>query len=696
MQISKKIYTTIIITVLTLSMILTAVPAAFAITIDAFPLGDTGSPGDLRLVTGTADTVGGNVQVFLDEVHDWNGESGFLNEGYAPGGVYTIGFFVPEIPGGPHDIIVLDVEEDQTTAATFTILPGINIDPEVGLVGDTISVQGQAFNPGEYITMYYWDGAVYQPLTTSPLMPLTSAEGTFTCTFVIPTGVVNIIDNIMAQDETLNTAYATLDVGPYITVVPEEGLADSSVTVSGRGFTANGLVDIEWLIGGSYITVAPDVTIGSAGTFTTTFAVPLLPTPTPPGVPYTIRATDNGVPAIVEITTFTLIESPEITLTPAFGHLGTSCQVDGTWFTADTLVTVTFNGEVVGSTLSNPTGSFSVTFLVPEVANGPYTVNATDAEGVMAIETFTVTSFAIAVETRATQYYPGDIISVSGSSNEPLTYTINCEITDPNGLVFYSFFIDPLMWDMISPGNYMVPYMSNLAAIYTALPSDAPLGTWNFTAYNTVTGAIVDTNLFTVVAKPSQQDVLDAIDDLEGTIDGYITTSEGKIIAAINTKTGTIMTELDSLGAEIQGITDTVVIIATMLGEVQVSIADLDLSGVNALGVDIAAIKGDVATIKTNIGQVDVAVDSLDAVLGAVAGQCAEVQTTLGTLEGKIDSVQGNTATIITDVGTIQADVSDLAGKVDMTPIWIAVVLSLVAAIAAIFAVITIRQKIAG
>jgi archaellum component FlaC len=691
MQMNKKIYTTLIITVLTLSMVLTVVPAALAITIDTFPMGNTGAPGDLRMVAGTADTVGGLIQVFMDEVHDWDGETGFLGQGYAPGGSYSIAFFVPEVPGGPHNIIVLDVEEDSSSAATFTILSGITIDPDVGLVGDTISVQGEAFNPGEYITMYYWDGTAYQTLTTSPLMPLTNSKGTFTCTFAIPADAANAADNIMAEDETGFTAYATLDVGPYITVTPEHGLADSSVTVQGRGFTANGLVDIEWLIGGSYITVSNDVTISAGGTFTTSFAVPLLPSPIPPGTDYTIRATDNGSPAVVELTTFTLIETAAITLTPNFGHIGTSVQVDGTWYTPNELVTVTFDGDVVGSTVSDAVdGSWSVTFLVPEVINGPHTVNATDAEGVTDAATFTITSFALAVTTRATQYYQGDIISLYTASNEPLTFDVYWEITDLNGVAFDDGYILSGDWNMISPGNYMVPYYY---ASSSMLPSDAVLGTWNFTAYNAATMAIVDTNLFTVVAIPTQQDVLDKLDDLEGTIQDIVTTSEGTIKALINTKSGQIMTSLDAIGPQLQAITDTAVIIATDVGEVKTDIASLDLG---TMGVDITAIKNDVATIKTNIGTVDTAVSNLDAKVSSVQGDIATVQTTLGTLEGKITSIEGTTATIQTDVGTLQADVADVPSKVDMTPAWIAVVLALIAAIAAIFAVITIRQKIAG
>jgi hypothetical protein len=82
----------------------------------------------------------------------------------------------------------------------------------------------------------------------------------------------------------------------------------------------------------------------------------------------------------------------------------------------------------------------------------------------------------------------------------------------------------------------------------------------------------------------------------------------------------------------------------------------------------------------------------------ALSGDVATVSTNLGTLEGKVTAVDGKVATVSTDVGTIKADVSDVKAKpdVDMTPVWIAVVLSLIAAIAAIFAVVTIRQKIAG
>jgi hypothetical protein len=334
--------------------------------------------------------------------------------------------------------------------------------------------------------------------------------------------------------------------------------------------------------------------------------------------------------------------------------------------------------------------------LVPTIAPGVYPVTvvdqygATSASGVF----FTLDATPVfMVETRATQYMRMDVLSVKSLSTSATDVILR--IVDPTGLIWYQEAVTAGEWQLIS-GAYQINY-NTLDLTWWPITSDAPLGTWNFTCWNSGATQILDTNLFTVIAKPTQQDVIDALDALEGTITGLITTSEGKIIAAINTKTGTIMTDLSALMPKLQGIEDTTVIIATMLGEVQVDIANLDMSALASLGVEISAIKGDVATIKTNIGTVNTKLSTLDPVVGAIAGQNAEIVTKLGTLEGKITSIDGNTATIKTNVGTLQADVSDVKAKeVDMTPVWIAVVLSLVAAIAAIFAVITIRQKIAG
>jgi len=551
-------------------------------------------------------------------------------------------------------------------------------------------VIGKGFNPSEYISMEYDNGAMVA-LTTSPLMPKTNSKGSFTCTFVIPTDAVSAVDNIYAEDETGAYDTADLEIGPYITVTPKKGLVDSTVTVAGRGFTPNGLVDIEWLIGGSYITVVNNAAIGATGSFSVSFTVPLLPDPTPAGDDYSIRATDNAPTPIVAATTFTLVELASIKLTPPAGKIASSLQVEGTWFTPMSAITVSFDGEEVATETAGITGAFTVTFAVPEVATGPYTVTATDSWGVSASATFTVVVDVFMVATRATEYVRMDFISLV--SQATVAVDVDLVITDPTGLVFYDDDVDASWWQRIGP-FWHIPYVE-LYLTWWPITSDAPLGTWNFTCYDDATGAILDTNLFTVAAKPTMQDVLDKLDGVEANITDIITTTKGDIIALINTKSGQIVADISALNGKITSIDGDLVTISTRIGDVQVAISALDL---DAMGVSIASIEDDVATITTDLGTVKTSVSALNVTVTALSGDVATVSTSLGTLEGTVTSIDGKVATINTNVGTVQADVSDIKAKadVDMTPVWIAVVLSLVAAIAAIFAVVTIRQKIAG
>jgi len=692
MQINKKIYTTLIITVLTISMVLMALPTtvfAASLSIDTITA-TTGSPGTRVTITGTSETTGGEMVLYWDQVKVWDGTKGELARAYASINAYTIVFYVPEVVAGKHQIIVDDASSDLAPVALeFTVSAGIRLTPRVGLAGDTITVTGNGFNPNEYISMTYWNGTTNLDLTTSPLMPKTDAKGSVSCTFVIPADATNKADNIYAEDETGESATATLDIGPYITLTPDSGVIGSTVQVAGRGFAPNKVVDIEWLIDSEYVTVIDNAPIDATGSFIVTMTVPLLPNPTAPGNDYTIRAIDTAPSPTVELDTFTLIKEDSIKLTPAAGKVASSVTVTGTWFSVSKTVTVTFDGTQVATATTDGFGTFTATFAVPEVALGAYTVTATDSKGVTDSATFTVIVDVFMVATRATEYTRMDFLSITSQATAKTG--VDLVITDPNGLRYIKDTVTEGSWVPVGTFWY-IPYdVTDIP--WWPLTADAPLGTWNFTCYAAGTTTILDTNLFTVVDRATQQDVLDKLVTMEASIKGAVTTSEGKILVRINSKAGDIMMDIAALDPQITALTDSVVVLATMIGEVQVDIAALDLG---TMGVDITSIKGDVATIKTNLGTVKTAVSNLDAKVTSVSGDIATVSTKLGTLEGKITAIEGTTATIKTDVGTVQADISDVSAKIDTTPALIAVVLSLIAAIAAVFAVITIRQKIAG
>ena len=128
-------------------------------------------------------------------------------------------------------------------------------------------------------------------------------------------------------------------------------------------------------------------------------------------------------------------------------------------------------------------------------------------------------------------------------------------------------------------------------------------------------------------------------------------------------------------------------------------------SSFSSLNAKLVAIEGDIATVQTTLGTMQTSINNLDAKVVALQGNMATVQTILGQINGTVIAINGNVATIKTDVGTIKADVSAVKADtttmkgflpVDMTPVWIAVVLALIAAIASIYSIVVIRSKIAA
>ncbi len=825
MRISKKIYTTLIIAILTLSTIATVIPIALAINVPV--LTPNTGPVDTEVeVAVTGSTAFGLVEVY------WKTLATKIGEGYADGtGAIDIDVDVPNAILGTHDIIVQDVLGSAIQSAVFTVTEEVEISTESGLPGDSVTVTGTGFGDelpvGIYLGTITSVAAEVLTLSAAPVtgtlaeMPIVigtvvltvdvtvdgtttgaatgtgvvtvtdDGEGnlagstadiavtdgvdpgevdvTITGTINYATGVITLAatgvdsagaNTVTAITVTIDTpAAAAYDYAQY-EVTPALGLTSSDVGFFEAVTTIPTIAVIDY---GAYAVTAIDSAgnqAAAANPLTVDYYVIVNPTSGPAGITITISgripastayelrlgtttiatgtsgadttfSNTHVVSSFLALgghtitvvwgvtntrtTTFTVTNPPQVLVSPTAGVAGatiTISSVPGFPFSAGANITLYINAAMVNGTSMDdrfgPTvafgpaaGSFTdLEFAVPAIAPGVYVLTVTDEFGATTGNTYSFTVLptpVTAASLNGATYYLGETLSFSFLSSDTITVNPTVTIRDPSGTTWWT-----ATWTPTAVGtSWTVVFQAQVAnGNPITLPADAPTGTWNWTVTYTATaaGAVTATGLFTVLPVPTMQTVLDRLDVMETSIESVITTSEGKIIAVVNTKTGQIMTEIAALDPQLQAITDTAVIIATMLGEVQVDIAALDLGALDALGVQITAIKGDVATIKTNIGTVNTAVGTLDAVLGAVAGQLVEVQTSLGTLEGKITAIEGNTATIETSVGTLQADVTDVKAEVgvDMTPVWIAVVLSLVAAIAAIFAVITIRQKIAG
>jgi len=724
----KKISTIAIVTILTLSILIAAIPMASALTADP-KLYETPLPGFPVTTEKVAGAVGSRISVIGNTTFAnnasayslvtayWISQSGIvLGTASADGaGGYRIDVVIPSATAGVHEIVVNDGGIGGAQGVDFTVEPSVSVSTTPStkddtynakvLPGDALTVVGHGFAGGAFgsqmnITL---EGPAGTIVITTPSVT-TNSTGSFSAVITIPTILVTAYGaySVNGTDASDNWAIAPILIDYYNTVTPNQGPSGVTITISGRipaNMAYTLLIDTTNIGSG---------TSGADGVFTNTYNIPDLIAVTA----HTIYVRwVVGTDVITRAVTFTVTAAPVISyLSTASGVAGAVITISGTGFSPSAKITVTLGTTIANSTdldaRFGPTNFFGAftneQFTVPAITAGIYTIKVTDQYGAATNGTLTFTVLptpGTTIALRASSYYTGDTLSFNIRTTEGSLSSFVVTIYDPSSFAQWTI----NNWVPAGTPTKIVPIMSQVDDTNKnplTLPADAPLGTWNWTityiATSTSPATTKATGLFTVAALPTMQTVLDQLDAMEATITNVITTTEGDIIAVINTKTGTITTKLDPLMPKLQAIEDTAVIIATMLGEVQVDIAALDLAALDALGVDITAIKGDVATIKTNIGTVTASVSALDAKVTSLSGDVATVSTTLGTLEGTVTSIDGKVATIDTDVGTLQADISDVSSKVDTTPAWIAVVLSLIAAIAAIFAVITIRQKIAG
>jgi hypothetical protein len=726
MQFSKKIYSTLIIAVLAISAIATAIPMVSALGGDPMILQTPSPSWGTPITEVTGGTVGSKVSIvanstvgtpaaaYVQVTAYWDSptSAAILGQAYSDGdGYFRIDVTIPSAVTGTHQIIVNDGAGAVDVA--YTVAPSVTVsttpstsqttptpyDAKV-LPGDALTVVGHGFAGGMLgskmnITLENTTATV---LITSPSVT-TNSTGSFSAVIVIPT--IAVADygawSVNGTDASDSWAVAPILLDYYNAVTPTSGPSGVTITISGRipASTAYTLLMDTTNIGSG--------TSGADGTFSNTFVIPELIGTGSHNVyvKWVIATVESS-----RVTTFTVNAEPLAFLSALTGVPGAKITISGTGFTPLAKISVTIGSVVANSTdldsrfgPTNIMGSFTdEEFVVPALAAGVYYVVVADEYGAATngSTVFTVTAApTTSIALNAASYYTGDTLSFSITTTEATMSELTVTIYSPAGVVYWT-----ADWSAALPATPVkrVLFMDQVVnGNPITIPADAPLGSWNWTIiYKPQSLAFASTKatgLFTVAAIPTMQTVLDAIDAMEATITDVITTSEGNIVAVINTKSGQIVADISDLDAKITSIDGAIVTLSTAVGEVQTTVSNLDMG---TLGADITAIKGDVATIKTNLGTVDMAVDDLDAKVTDLADGIATVQTNLGTLQGTVTSIDNTVATINTGVGSLQADVSDVSAKADVTPVWIAVVLSLVAAIAAIFAVITIRQKIAG
>jgi hypothetical protein len=681
MQITKKLYTTLIITVLTVSAIMAAIPMASALS-NAPGLyvpasapttaKSSGTVGSKVMVVGNA--TNGTASPFSTVTIYWDNLAGKVlgTTAAAADGTWAINVTIPSAKNGLHYIVAKDDGAAQGAAFNVTSSLKSSTDPSTFgppydakvLPGDALTLTGHGYSPSSAVTVRFHNATSNITLASPSIT--TNATGSFQAVVIVPAVAAAYYGNWTVNATDASSVFATSNIllDYYITVFPPSGPPGITIMMLGRIPTNQAytlLIDTTTVSSG---------TSGTDGTFTATYETPAL---IGSGAHDIYVRWVIGINSFNRSATFTVGPAPTITLGAAEGVAGAVITISGASFSSLAGITLYFDDTVVNSTTLDSkfgptgfTGAFTdLEFTVPSLTPKVYTLKVVDQYGASASKSFTIKAApATTIALRGTSYYQGDTLSFNIVTTESHLGTMTVTIKDPSGATWWTVSVDTSVatgaWSLTGAATKRVLYQDQMInSNYLMLPADAPtVGNWNWTVTYTIISTSTPakaTGLFTVSAADSGA-VIAKINELGANMTTFLTRIDGNVV--------TIKADVDS---------------------VQSILSDLNM---DTLSADITDIKGDIATITADVS-------ALDATVTSISDDVATVSTTLGTLEGTITSIDGNTATIQTDVGTIKADVSEI-GAVDMMPVWIAVVLSLIAAIAAIFAVVTIRQKIAG
>jgi hypothetical protein len=547
---------------------------------------------------------------------------------------------IPEDVGGDHWIIAHD-GDSANLGATFVLDPEIELDPEEGLPDDRVDVTGTGFGEEEDIELYFDLGGLYEEEVTRGT-PSTDVNGSFETWFYLPDvdeddwGDFEVFANDTSDPSF--TATATFTVGEYIDVDPDEGYPTYGPIDWDARADANEDYQVVFVGVDLWISLA-NVTSDDEGEMSGTFYVPVESMAGDYG-PYYMREYQVELwdedDDFVAGHDFDVYPYPHLEAIPDGAKANETVDIVGGFFSReeDTEVTVTLDGIEIGVFETDADGNFTDEFEVPDIQYGHYTLTAIDENGYEAEADFDVLPEKYTnFGTRATVYFQGDKFSFWANFTEPDTTPWDGLFLNVTDPDGVLFLDERIWWDefQLLEGEF---------TDYYVLPYNLGEDEWCCVGL-LPDDAKVGTWNWTVVLFDDLYEGYDYDDD---------EWSMGTFEVVERLTLDLVMDQLDEMKAQIEGlITDT---------------------------------NGDlVALINTNHGTLTASLSDLNA---------------------KVVDIEGDTATLLTDLGMVKADVADIAGEfpldipeTDLTPMWAAVALSLVAAIAAIAAVVIVYQRIA-
>jgi hypothetical protein len=349
---------------------------------------------------------------------------------------FSCAYTVPVVPSGPQTV---KADAGSTSATTsFTITPSISLTSTSGVVGTPSTLNGTGFAANQSLSATL--GAANITFTNSCI---TSANGTFSCSFAVPAAPSGSRP-VQATDDSNNTASATFFINPSISLANNSGAVGSTTALNGFGFAGNQLMKATFS-GIGVVFTSPCNSDGS-GSFSCGITVPVAQVGQK-----TVQAEDalhNSASASFTIT-------PSISLTKTSGTVGAANTLNGSGFGGNKRVDVTLGGVAITfdkSCNTDVNGSLSCAFTIPASPSGAgqKIVQATDTANNSASASFsylasisltntagnvgsnnTVNGTAFAANSSITATLSGVAITFTGPCNTDGAGSFSCPFTVP-------------------------------------------------------------------------------------------------------------------------------------------------------------------------------------------------------------------------------------------------------------------------
>ncbi len=220
-------------------------------------------------VKGSGFSVSSAVDLVFDGVSIAGCTGGSLTTG--AGGAFSCTFAVPSGTSGT-SVTATDVGGAVASGKFTVTTPKITVSPKKGPVGATVTITGTGFTVSSTATLVF-DGVTIASCSVGGGLT-TGTTGQFSCTTTVPTGTSGT--TVAATDAYGRVATAKFTVTtPHITVSPKSGVAGTTVTITGTGFSES--TTLRSLVFDNVVITSctsGSLTTTATGTFSCTISVP--------------------------------------------------------------------------------------------------------------------------------------------------------------------------------------------------------------------------------------------------------------------------------------------------------------------------------------------------------------------------------------------------------------------------------------